>query len=209
MDDRFETVQGAAGVLTPATVFVTFCATAVVTPEYTWPTDPFSFVGTTDGASATAFNAGLVVAGALSLPFAHRLWSTWSRAVGGLYALVGVSLAGAGAFPAASGTVSGSAHELFAVLLFVSIWFLLWAAGVVDWRAGHRRTGATAFALGGVALTVWLPYDLGWRWAQVGYGAAELLVVSAFAVWSVWTVVRLRTHPRPNAVRREGDRLGA
>lgn len=180
-----------AGVIAPAVLLATFAVSAP-SPAFDWPSDPFSVIGATDGWFALTFNAGLVLGGLLSLAFAVRLWRAVSPLVGGAYAVVGLSFAGAGLFPATEGAVL---HEIFGALAFFGIPLLLWIAAVVDWRAGKRRAGAATFGLGSVALLVWLPYDLGLAWAQVGYGAAEAISLLAFAAWSGRTAVRLWKRP--------------
>lgn len=102
---------------------------------------------------------------------------------------MGLGFAGAGLFPIGA---DGNLHGPFGAVIFLGIWVLLWTAGVGEWRSGNRRDGTTAFALGSVALSVWLPYDFGLTWARIGYGAAELVAVLSFAAWSVRTAVRLR-----------------
>lgn len=178
----------AGGVASPAFVLLTVVVGAVSAPAFDWPGDPFSLVGTTGGVVAALFNAGLVAAGLAALPFGRHLWRTWSRATGALYAVIGLSLVGAGLVPAAPDAVL---HEVFGTGVFLGIWVLLWVAGIVDWRVGNRRAGIAAFGLGSVTLAVWLPYDLGVRGLQIGYGAAELVSFLAFAAWSSWMAARL------------------
>lgn len=178
----------ALGALSPAVVVATFVGGGVASPAYAWPTDPFSIVGTTDGVVATLFNAGLILAGLLALPFAVRLWRAVGPLVGGLYAVVGVSLVGAGLVPARPGAV---VHGIAGAVVFLGIWLVPWAAARREWAADEPRAAATSLLLGAVALVVWLPYDLGVTRAQVGYGAAELVSMLAFAMWSGWTAVRL------------------
>lgn len=180
----------------PAVLLATLAFGAVSSPVFDWPVDPFSLIGAADGRTATLFNAGVIVGGLVSLPFAVRLWRGWRPLIGALYAVVGLSFAGAGLVPAAPDAIL---HELFGAVVFLGIWPLLWTAGTVDWRAGNRRAGSAAFALGTVALLVWLPYDLGVTWAQVGYGAAELISLLAFTLWSVWTAIRLWDRPAHRA----------
>jgi len=191
----------AAGIVGPAVLLLVVGLGAVWSPTYSWPGDPVSLIGMTGGWTAGLFNAGLVLGGLSLLPFGARLWRVHSPLTGGLYAVVGLSLSGAGLFPASQRTL----HGLFGALVFFGIPAVLWAAGAVDWRAGDRRSGATAFALGATALVVWLPYDFGMTWAQIGYGAAELVSLLALAAWSVLTTVRLRdvSSPRSPDRRRE------
>lgn len=178
-----------AGGIAPAILLLTLSAGALVTPGFDWPADPFSIVGTTGGVVATAFNVGLVLAGVAALPFGVHLWRSWSRSAGGVFALIGLSLVGAGLVPADPGA---TLHEVFGAGLFLGIWILLWVGATVDWRRRNRRAGLAAFVGGSATLGVWLPYDIGLRWAQIGYGGAELVSVLAFTLWSGWMAARLR-----------------
>ena len=191
MDRILDRSSTAAGVVGLVVVFLTFGLGAVSSPTFDWPGDPFSLIGAADGWTATLFNAGITLSGILLLPFAVRLWRAHSPLTGGLYAIVGLSLVGAGLVPASEGA---GLHELFGGLLFFGIPVLLWVAGIVDWRTGSRHAGAAAFVLGLIALFVWLPYDFGLAWAQIGYGAAEIVSLLAVTVWSVLMTIRLWEH---------------
>ena len=177
----------AAGVCTPVTTLLTVAVATALTDAYDWPTDPFSVIGTLDGPAALAFNLGLILAGALALPFAWRLWTASRRALGVLYALLGVSLAVAGLFP------MGTPLHAVATGIFLTAWLLPSVAGVVEWRSGRRGAGAAQVSLGTVALLVWLPYDFGVQSLQIGYGAAELVSFVVLALWSGWIAFELRT----------------
>ncbi len=187
--DRRNDVAAACGTVAPLVALGTFAVGAAVADGYAWPGEPFSVIGAAGGPVAAGFNAGLVATGLLALPFATRLWRAASPAVGLAYAVVGVSFAGAGLVPIGG---LGGAHELFGAGIFVGIWLLLWADGVVAWRRGDRRRAVASLALGTVAVAVWLPYDLGLAWAQIGWGAAELVAVACLAGWSLATARRLR-----------------
>lgn len=178
----------ATGVLAPLVALSTMIVGVAASSTIDWPTDPVSVVGRAGEPTALLFNAGLVAAGLLTLPFAARLREDLGTAVAVLYALVGASLAGAGAFPSGTGL-----HEPFGAGIFVFGWLTLWAAAVVDWRSGSSRAAAVAFLLGAVAIGIWLPYDFSVAWAMVGYGRAELVSMVAFALWSALTAARLRT----------------
>jgi hypothetical membrane protein len=200
MEQTTEKIRIAAGILTPLVALGTFGISAGLSTAYTWPTEPFSVIGGEGNLTASLFNAGLITAGLLALPFASRLWTATSRVVAVLYALVGVMFIGAGLFPVGGDSV---AHEFFGAGIFLGIWLLLWTAGIIEWRSGARREGAMTAALGSITLAVWLPYDFGLNWAQIGWGAAEVVVVVCFGVWSILTAGRLwRRVPRSAAGKR-------
>lgn len=200
MEQTTEKIRIATGILTPLVALGTFGIGAALSTAYMWPAEPFSVIGGEGNLTASLFNAGLITAGFLALPFASRLWTATSRVVAVLYALVGVMFIGAGLFPVGGDSV---AHELFGAGIFLGIWLLLWTAGIIEWRSGARREGAMTVALGSITLAVWLPYDFGLTWAQIGWGAAELVVVVCFGVWSISTAGRLwRRVPRSAAGKR-------
>lgn len=188
MDRIGEKIRIATGALTPIVALGTFGISAVFSTAYTWPSDPFSVIGGEGTLTATFFNAGLIATGLLALPFAVQLWSVNRRAEGILYAVMGLMFAGAGLFPMSGDSV---AHDLFGSGIFLGIWLLLWAAGISEWHSGDHRRGMTTVVLGSITLLVWLPYDFGLTWAQIGWGAAELVVVLCFGVWCISTAGRL------------------
>lgn len=192
MEHTAEKFRIATGVLTPLVALGTFVGSATLSATYTWPSEPFSVIGGEGNLLALLFNAGLVTTGFLALPFATRLWTTKSRAVAVLYGLVGVMFVGAGLFPMSESSI---VHELFGAGIFVGIWLLLWTAGITDWRSGDRRESVTAVALGSISLLIWLPLDFEVKWAWIGWGGAELVVVLCFGVWCVSTVERLWRQP--------------
>lgn len=190
MDRRLERWGPLAGIGWPVAIFATLTYGGLASSAFEWPADPFSVVGTTGDVTAAVFNGGLVVGGTLALLFAAFLWQRYSRGVAVLAGVVGVSFAGAGLFPA--GQVL---HAVFGTAVMVGCWLWLWAAGVVDWRAGDRGAAVAALLLGAVALSVWLPYDLGVERAQFGYAVAELATFGSAGLWSVRTGVRTWRDP--------------
>lgn len=178
------TVGPLSGIAMQGVLWTTVIGGALASPLFTWPTDPFSIVGSGDGAVAMAFNVGLLASGVLALPFAAWLWRVRGRLPGALYGLTGLSFVAAGLFP-----IPSSLHEI-AAGIFVFVWLLCWAAGVADWRRERRWHGAVQFALGVASVAVWLPYDFGIEWAMVGYGAAEAVALAVLTMWTLWTVHR-------------------
>lgn len=129
-------IQTLSGVLAPVAVLVTFGVGATLSTVYSWPTDPFSVVGTTGDLAAAFFNAGLIVAGLLAIPFAVRLWTLGNASVGILYGLVGVAFVGAGLFPIGA---EANLHEIFGAGIFLGIWLLLWTASEIGDRGTVAR----------------------------------------------------------------------
>lgn len=201
MERPTEKLRIASGVLTPLVALGTFGISAALSTTYTWPVEPFSVIGAEGNLTAVLFNAGLVATGLLAVPFATRLWTATSRAVAVLYAMVGVMFIGAGVFPIGGDSI---AHELFGAGIFLGIWLLLWTAGILEWRTGARREGMATVELGSITLVVWLPYDFGLTWAQIGLGAAEAVVVVCFGVWSAW-VASKHWRRTPSAAGKRAD----
>lgn len=171
-----------SGLLMQGVLWTTVIGGSIASALFTWPTDPFSVIGSGDGAVATAFNLGLVGTGLLALPFGRWRWISGRRLQGLLVGLVGAGFVLGGVFPMPS-----PLHEA-AAGIFVGVWLLCWAAAVEDWRRENRRTGAFQFALGIAAVGIWVPYDFGIEGAMVGYAAAESVVFVAFSAWTVLTV---------------------
>lgn len=177
--DRVATV---AGIASPAAVLVTVAGATVASPSFTLSSGkPFSVMGAAGEPTATLFNAGLLLAGLLALPFAARLWRRWSRPVGGLYALAGLGLVGAGLFPMGSGL-----HDV-ATGFFASLFLLLVVAAVGDWRAGERRAAVASLAL---AAAIPLAWDVLPLVTSAEMTIPELVNFLVFGVWSAWTVRR-------------------
>lgn len=181
---RSRLVSPAGGIAMQIVLATSIAVGVALSPVFTWPGDPFSIVGSADGPAALVFNGGLVLTGLLGLAFAAWLRRARSPVLGWLFALVSASYALAGAFPMPS-----PLHAV-ATGIFVFGWLLLWTAAAADWRSGRRRAAAAELVLGTVAVGIWLPYDLGWAWAQVGYAAAEAVSFAAVGVWTVWTALR-------------------
>lgn len=199
MEIPVEKIRIVTGVLTPFAALTVFGVSAMLSPTYSWPGEPFSVMGGGDGLGALFFNAGLIVTGLLAIPFATLLWRTSGTSEGLLFGVIGLGFAGAGAFPMEGGphseefAMNGSsiAHELFGAAIFLGISLYLLVAGVKRLRAGTSRDGWTAVGLGLITVLVWLPWDLGLQWAWIGWGGAEGVVVGAFGLWCAVAASRL------------------
>lgn len=185
MDARTSRLAAVAGVSSPIVLLATLVAGATLSDGYDWPREAFSVIGGTGGTAALVFNVGVVAGGLLALPFAWLLWTVWRPVLGALYGIVGLSFVVAGAFPI------GSPFHDVAAAIFVVGPLVPVVAGIVDWRAGNPHLALGQVLLGVVAVSVWIPYDLGVESAQVGYGGAELAAILVLAAWSVGTVARL------------------
>lgn len=178
-----------SGVAMQGVLWATVIGGGLASPHFTWPTDPFSIVGSGEGAVATTFNLGLVGSGLLALPFAAWLATVGRRALAVPYALVGVGFLLAGVFP-----MPNPLHAV-ATAIFLFTWLLCWVDSGQEWRAGNRVRAGVAFALGAAAVGIWLPYDLGLERAQVGYAAAEAVAFAVITAWTLWVLRRERTRP--------------
>ncbi|WP_435062738.1 DUF998 domain-containing protein [Halobaculum sp. EA56] len=99
-------------------------------PWFSWTANALSDLGVAaDRVVAAAFNGGLIVGGALALPYAWALWATArdrvGRAVAALFAVVSALMAGVGAFPAET-----ALHAPVAVGFFLGLTLLLGADGL-------------------------------------------------------------------------------
>ena len=163
-------------------LWTTVVGSALAARNFVWPMDPISVVGAADGPVALAFSGGLVATGLFALPFAAWLATSGRPVQGACYGLVGLSFAFGGLFP-----VPSDLHAL-ASGIFVFTWLVCWSDAAGAWREGDGRRAAVVFALGALAVGVWLPYDLGVESAQMGYAAAEAVTFAVITVWTLWTI---------------------
>ena len=215
MERTTEKFRIATGVLTPLAALGTFVGSAALSTSYTWPNEPFSVIGGEANLLALLFNAGLVTTGLLSIPFATLLWTENSKSEGVLFSIIGFMFIGAGVFPMKGDPSSGeflmgggsTAHAIFGSGIFIGISLYLLLAGAKRLRSEGSRAGLTAVGLGLITILVWLPWDFGLLWAWVGWGAAELVVVACFGLWSISTAGRLwkRETNSPASGRVEGQ----
>jgi len=173
------------GIVFPGALLGAVIAAAFASPTYGWPAEPFSAIGRTSDPAAWLLNGGLVASGLLGLPFAWLLVRSRHVVVGAGYAAVALGFAAAGIFRAPT-----AAHELAAGIALFGVWLVPWILAALDWRAGDRRAAGIGTGAGALAVAGWLPYDLGLAWAQLGYGAVEMVVLLTLAGWSGWLARR-------------------
>ena len=174
-----------SGIVFPGVLLGAVIAAAFASPTYGWPAEPFSAIGRTSDPAALLLNGGLVASGLLGLPFAWLLVRSRHVVVGAGYAAVALGFAAAGIFRAPT-----AAHEVAAGIALFGVWLVPWLLAALDWRAGDRRAAGIGAGSGAFAVVGWLPYDLGLAWAQLGYGAVELVVLLTLAGWSGWLARR-------------------
>jgi len=189
MSVRSEQIGTAAGVASPAVALGSILLATVLSPTFTWTGSALSDLGAPSAPTAALFNGGLVLGGALALPFAVRLLGTArnrAESLGaGLFALTALALAGVGLFP-----LSTPQHVPVAVAFFLLLSLSLWAYGAGNVVAGDRRLGVATAALGACNLGAWVVYAT--AFPGVGLALPESVGAAALGVWAVGTALRLR-----------------
>lgn len=186
---RTERIGTAAGVAAPAVAVGAILLATALSPTFTWTGSALSYLGAPGAPTAALFNGGLVLGGALALPFAVRLvgaarnrLETAGAAVFGLAAL---ALAGVGVFP-----LGTALHGPVAVAFFLLLSLSLWTYGAGNARAGDRRLGAVTASLGLLNLAAWVVYAA--LFDGVGLALPEAVGTGVLAAWSIGTAARLR-----------------
>jgi hypothetical membrane protein len=189
MDVRTERIGTAAGVAAPAVAVGSILLATLVSPTFTWTGSALSDLGAPGAPTAALFNGGLVLGGALALPFAVRLVGAARNrlevAGGGLFGLAALALAGVGAFP-----LDTPQHAPVAIAFFLLLSLSLWTYGAGNAVAGDRRLGAVTALLGLLNLAAWVVYAA--LFDGLGLALPEAVGTAVLAAWSVGTAGRLR-----------------
>lgn len=183
---RVGSVSGVAG---PLVAGASILLAILLSPTFTWGDSALSDLGVAPR-TELLFNGGLVLGGALVLPFAWWLWRDASdhfqRAGAVLFALAGCSLSGVGLFPA------GTALHLPAAVGFYALaTYALWTHGTGSVQAGDARDGLVTIWIGIVHLSAWI------GWALVGVGGLAVPETAGALLIGGWTVaVAVSGRPR-------------
>lgn len=195
------------GVLAPPLLGVFVIAAGLVTPEYSYLSEPISQLGAQGKAHPEVMNAGLILSGMLITGFSYGLYrrlgsSGVAKMIWLLLAIDGIGIVLSGIFQADSkalgpaSTLEGSLHSIFGQLAFFALLIgILMFARVVyrmpAWR-GFTRMSLAVFVLNLVLLLVFLTKVSG-----TVEGALEL---SFFGISLVWLeAVSLRSLRLPAA----------
>jgi hypothetical membrane protein len=189
MAARTERLGTAAGVAAPAVAVGAILLATLLSPTFTWTGSALSDLGAPGAPTAALFNGGLVLGGALALPFAARLVGAARNRVeaagAGVFGLAAVALAGVGLFP-----LDTPQHTPVAVAFFLLLSLSLWTYGAGNVLAGDRRLGAVTVLLGLLNLAAWVVYLA--LFEGLGLALPEAVGTAVLAAWSVGTAGRLR-----------------
>jgi hypothetical membrane protein len=189
MTVRTERIGTAAGVAAPAVAVGAILLATALSPTFTWTGSALSDLGAPGAPTAALFNGGLVLGGALALPFAARLVGAARNRVetagAAVFGLAALALAGVGVFP-----LGTPQHTPVAVSFFVLLSLSLWVYGAGNALAGDRRLGAVTVLLGLCNLVAWVAY-VG-LFEDLGVALPEAVGTAVLAAWSVGTARRLR-----------------
>ncbi len=187
--------ERAAGVLAPTVALGAILLATLLSPTFTWTGDPLSFLGSAGQPTRPLFNYGLVAGGLLSLPFAHRLWTTargtLQRAGGVAFAFTGGTMALIGVFPMGTDPHFPVAVTFY-LLLSVTLWLhgagTLRAAGTDGTDGARRRWGWVAVALGTLNVVTWVVYVAVFAGA-VSLAIPETVGAVALGAWTAGTAL--------------------
>lgn len=179
--NRLVAVGRLSALLAPAVALVAIVGAVLLAPEFSWAGDALSDLGAPGAETAWLFNGGLVLAGALGLPFAASLAARARTRLDWLASLVLLatllSLAGVGLFPAGH-----SYHLPAAAGFYLGATLTLWTDGTAGVLAGEPRFGLAAVWLGNLQVLQWLAWVAGLR-AGPGLAIPEAVGATLFALW--------------------------
>ena len=184
-----ERVTTATGVLAPVVALGAIFLATLLSPTFGWTTDPLSSLGSAGEPTRPLFNYGLILGGGVSIPFAHRLFSTARNRLellgSGAFVLTGTAMALVGVFPMGTDYHFPAAVSFY-LLLSVSTW--LYGGGNV--RAGDRLLGAATAGLGVLNLLTWAVY-VAFFAASLSLALPEIVGALALGGWTTGTAIRL------------------
>jgi hypothetical membrane protein len=167
-----------AGVIVAGVAIVT---AILLAPWFTWTGNALSHLGRPGRASASVFNGGLIVAGALAIVFVLGQWRRRSnRVAAGGIATLAVSvccLALIGAFP-----VGHPAHDPVSVAFFVGFTYGLFLTGSGEILAGSTRRGLGTIWVGVAHVTAWA------GWVAVGSDGVAIPEAIGAALLAAWVL---------------------
>ncbi|MWG33969.1 DUF998 domain-containing protein [Halomarina oriensis] len=185
-----EQVTTAAGVLAPTIALGAIFLATVLSPTFTWTSEPLSFLGSSGEPTRPLFNYGLILGGLVSLPFAARLVGTARNRLesvgGGAFALTGVAMALVGGFP-----MGTEWHFPAAVSFYLLLSVSMWCYGGGNLLAGDRRVGATTVGLGLLNLLTWVVYVAVFAPTGLSLALPEIVGALALGGWTTATAFRL------------------
>ena len=184
-DALWRKVSGTCGFLTPIIAFALIFSAIASYPEFSWTDNALSDLGIVEGATATLFNSGLLISGALCLVFATGLFVSLKEATVGkigafMFVLASVALFAIGVFPENIRPLHYIVSVMFFVLLPISMLVITGAF----WLMHQVRMAVFTLLVAVTASAPWVLYFA----VQYVPGVAIPEAVSAFA-GSVWAVV--------------------
>lgn len=181
-----------SGALAPVVALGGILLATLLDPSFSWTGDALSHLGVREP-SAVAFNGALVVGGSLAVPYAHLLYERSGRrmapteratadpragrALGLVFGVAGVCLAGVGLFP--------MGHPLH-LPAAVGFYLLATVAFLIDGLARRDQyTGTATLRLAVIHVLVWATWGAGW-WPGTGLALPEFAGALLVAVWVWW-----------------------
>lgn len=177
MPEKREMIGTLCGLLSPCSFAVGYAISWSRSPWYVVGNHYLSDLGAGEG--AVGFNAGLILAGFLIIPFAWRLLGFLKEYKGGkvgsfLLGITGISLSLVGVFPEPVGRLHHYVSVLFFTLLFLTLLLLAWP--MMKSRVFRKSSGPLTIFLLLSSLLI-LPFGVG--------PLMETIVVYEAIIWCV------------------------
>lgn len=190
--DSFDRVARGCGVAAPLVSLGAILLATALSPDFSWTESALSELGRPEAATAALFNGGLLLGGALALPFVGRVAVVADHALTRLgslaFGLAAVAMALVGLFPTGTAFHFPAALSLYA---FVTYGLFLYGSGRA--LVGRVQEGVLSIWLGVVHVTSWMAWGLGLR---LGPGLAIPETVGA-VIFAAWVAVAWRSLSSP------------
>lgn len=154
------------GIATALAAYPFILASIALSPWFNLYNNALSDLGNTvsNGQVGYVYNAGLVLAGVLSVSFAallsrvspSRMVLVWTVP----FTISGLDLALIGIFSENTGHIHGTVSEVFFLMIVVT----MLAYSYVSWPLGSPRIGAVALSFGILSAIIWF---VSWPWSGV------------------------------------------
>jgi hypothetical membrane protein len=183
-------LSGLCGILTPLVTMVALWSSISTAPWFEWTTNSLSDLGAT-GASALAFNLGLVITGVLMFIFSLGLATSLSKKEGAYFLVISsLALICTGLFPMRLFPF----HFVSSVVFFATLVLAFFIIGLTIKRDSFERN------MGGLALLLSLVFFSSAALLQIFKGIAIPEAIIIFPAFGWFLLYGLKMSIRPEAV---------
>lgn len=174
-------IAGICGIISPFLVFALVAVSIYYCPSFSWTQSYLSLLGV-EGSAKAAFNAGLIMGGALDIAFAigfsRRLRSRKLLGRVGISCLIlgAFSLCAIGIFP----RTTGAPHNYASVAFFVLVPLSLFIIGAAQLTSRRKASGLFTLICGALMVVLQL--------VPLPFGSNAISQVLPGIPWAVWLV---------------------